>query len=491
MIWGAYMGWMTNLFTFLFIINFILALTVVFLERRNVAATWSWLMVLLFIPILGFVLYVIFGQNLSRRKLYKWNKRMLERVKQIAADQRQRLTAGTMPYLDPMVSQYRDLIYMNVSTNDSFLTQDNDVHIFTDGVSKFDDLLEKIEQADSHIHIQYYIVKNDDLGRRVMAALTRKVRQGVRVRFLYDDIGSRSLKDAFFKAFVQAGGETAAFFPSRIPYLNYRVNYRNHRKLVIIDGKIGYMGGFNIGNEYLGLDPRFGFWRDTHLRLTGSVIRSLQSRFILDWNLASSQPVDIESGIYFPEWTEQDVRGQVPMQIVASGPNETWPHFVFTFLKMIHTAKKRILLQTPYFIPEESMLNALRIAALSGIDVRIMIPQKADHLFVHWASLYYVGELLQAGVKCYLYDYGFLHAKTIVVDGQMASVGTANFDIRSLRLNFETNAIIYHSETAKKLENIFWTDMEGCLELTMEAYDERSLRIRFLESISKLISPIL
>ncbi|WP_270880940.1 cardiolipin synthase [Paenibacillus aestuarii] len=485
------MGWMTNLFSFLFIINFILALTVVFLERRNVAATWSWLMVLLFIPILGFVLYVIFGQNLSRRKLYKWNKRMLERVKQIAADQRQRLTDGTMPYLDPMVSQYRDLIYMNVSTNDSFLTQDNDVQIFTDGVSKFDNLIANIEQAESHIHIQYYIVKNDDLGRRVMAALTRKARQGVRVRFLYDDIGSRSLKDAFFREFLHEGGEIAAFFPSRIPYLNYRVNYRNHRKLVIIDGKIGYMGGFNIGNEYLGLDPRFGFWRDTHLRLTGSVIRSLQSRFILDWNLASSSPVDIESGIYFPEWTEHDVRGQVPMQIVASGPNETWPHFVFTFLKMIHTAKKRILLQTPYFIPEESMLNALRIAALSGIDVRIMIPQKADHLFVHWASLYYVGELLQAGVKCYLYDYGFLHAKTIVVDGQMASVGTANFDIRSLRLNFETNAIIYHAETAKKLENIFWRDMEGCLELTMEAYDERSLRIRFLESISKLISPIL
>ncbi|NEW05985.1 cardiolipin synthase [Paenibacillus sp. SYP-B3998] len=484
------MSWISNLLTGLFVINILLALTVVFLERRNVAATWSWLMVLLFIPILGFLLYVMLGQNLSRRKLYKWNRQMLERVKMITTEQRQQLTDGTLPYVDPMVSQYRDLIYLNVATNDSFLTQDNDVHIFTEGVSKFDDLIAKIDAAQTHIHIQYYIVKSDELGHRVIEALTRKAKMGLQVRFLYDDIGSRSLKEAFFREFVQAGGEVAAFFPSRIPFLNYRVNYRNHRKMVIIDGNIGYMGGFNIGNEYLGLNPRFGFWRDTHLRLTGSVVLAMQSRFILDWNLASSSPMDVLPE-FFPERMEREGQGTVPMQIVASGPNEAWPHFVYTFLKMIHTAKSRILLQTPYFIPEESMLNALRIAALSGIDVRIMIPQKADHLFVHWASLYYVGELLRAGVKCYLYDQGFLHAKTIVVDGKLASVGTANFDIRSLRLNFETNALIYHAETAKKLEHTFWKDMEGCLELTLEEYEKRSLRIRFLESISKLISPIL
>ncbi|MEC0270914.1 cardiolipin synthase [Paenibacillus anseongense] len=484
------MDWISHALTVLFIVNILLALTVVFLERRNVAATWSWLMVLLFIPILGFLLYVMLGQNLSRRKLYKWNQRMQERMQTVISEQREQLMNGTMTYLNPMVSDYRDLIYLNVASNDAFLTQDNSVDIFTDGISKFSDLMLKIEAAKTHIHMQYYIVKNDALGKRIFQALTKKAEQGVIVRFLYDDIGSRSLKDSFFRDFLKAGGQKAAFFPSRIPYLNYRVNYRNHRKLVIIDGKIGYMGGFNVGNEYLGMDPRFGFWRDTHLRLTGSVVRALQSRFILDWNLASSTAVEVDQ-CYFPEREEGGTSQQVPMQIVASGPNEEWPHFVYTFLKMIHMAKKRILLQTPYFIPEESMLNALRIAALSGIDVRIMIPEKADHLFVHWASLYYVGELLRAGVKCYLYDYGFLHAKTIVVDGKVASVGTANFDIRSLRLNFETNALMYHEETAKKLEATFWKDMEGCMELTLEEYEKRSLRIRFLESISKLISPIL
>ncbi|NOU76793.1 cardiolipin synthase [Paenibacillus sp. LMG 31458] len=485
------MDWISHVLTVVFVINILLAITVVFLERRNVAATWSWLMVLLFIPILGFLLYVMLGQNLSRRKLYKWNRRMLERVQTVISEQREQLIDGTLPYIDPMVSQYRDLIYLNVATNDAFLTQDNGVHIFTDGVAKFSDLLMKIEAAESHIHMQYYIVKNDSLGHKVMEALTRKAEQGVQVKFLYDDIGSRSLKESFFRNFLKAGGQKAAFFPSRIPFLNYRVNYRNHRKLVIIDGQIGYMGGFNVGNEYLGLDPRFGYWRDTHLRLTGSVVRALQSRFILDWNLASVQQMEVTPE-YFPDtMVEANSLEHVPMQIVASGPNEAWPHFVFTFLKMIHMAKSRILLQTPYFIPEESMLNALRIAALSGIDVRIMIPEKADHMFVHWASLYYVGELLRAGVKCYLYDQGFLHAKTIIVDGQVASVGTANFDIRSLRLNFETNALMYHAETAKKLENTFWKDMEGSMELTLEEYDKRSLRIRFLESISKLVSPIL
>lgn len=485
------MDWISHLLSVLFVINILLALTVVFLERRNVAATWSWLMVLLFIPILGFVLYAMLGQNLSRRKLYKWNKRMLERVQSITAEQRLQLMDGTFPYHDPMVSDYRYLIYLNVATNDSLLSQDNEVTIFTDGIEKFNDLISRLETAKHHIHMQYYTVKNDSLGRRVMEVLTRKAEQGVVVRFLYDDIGSRTLKDSFFKDFIMAGGQKAAFFPSRIPFLNYRVNYRNHRKLVVIDGEIGYIGGFNIGNEYLGLNPRFGYWRDTHLRLSGSVVRALQSRFILDWNLASATPVDMDTR-YFPARSESAAApGHVPMQIVASGPNETWPHFVYTFLKLIHMAESRILMQTPYFVPEESMLNALRVAALSGIDVRIMIPMKADHLFVHWASLYYVGELLRAGVKCYLYDYGFLHAKTIIVDGKVASVGTANFDIRSLRLNFETNALMFHEETAKKVENTFWKDMEGCMELTLEEYEKRSLRIRFLESISKLISPIL
>ncbi|MDF2670128.1 MAG: phospholipase [Paenibacillus sp.] len=475
--------------TYILAINILLALAVVFLERRNVAATWSWLMVLLFIPIVGFILYVILGQNLSRRKLYKWNQREYEMIRTLTQAQARRIQDGRMDFRDPQMQLYKDTIYMNVTANRALLTQNNEVEIFTEGNSKFASLLQSIDAAEHHIHLQTYIIQKDELGRQVIEALTRKAKQGVAVRILYDDIGSRTLNDRFFREFTAAGGLFAAFFPSRIPYFNLRVNYRNHRKIVIIDGKIGYIGGFNIGNEYVGRSKRFGFWRDTHLRVTGSSVHSMQGLFLRDWNLATSTTIDYDL-FYFPA-IEDMGQGQVPMQIIASGPNQKWSHIENTYLKMIHTAKHSIYLQTPYFIPDESLQNALRIAALSGIDVKVMIPFDSDHMFVRWASLYYVGELLQAGVKCYLYKKGFLHSKTIVVDGMISTVGTANFDLRSLKLNFEVNALIYHAETSQHLQQIFLQDIEDSQELTKLEYDNRSLWHRLMESISNLLSPIL
>ncbi|MCD1260320.1 cardiolipin synthase [Paenibacillus athensensis] len=484
------MTWISSLFFYSFLLNIGLAVVVVFLERRNVASTWSWMMVLLFIPLLGFVLYIILGQNLSRRKLYKWHRGMLERVRSRIAAQTKLLERGELPLNGTDVLRYRDLMLLNVSTNDALVCALNDVRIHTEGKAKFDALLACIREARTHIHLQYYTVKNDELGAKIMEALIAKAKQGVEVRLLYDDIGSRSLKEAFLKRLKAYGGETAAFFPSRIPYLNYRVNYRNHRKLAIIDGTVGFIGGFNVGDEYLGKHPKLGFWRDTHLQVSGEVVRMLQARFVLDWNLAGMRP--LEPGLqYFPELAQSEGRSRIPVQIVASGPNEEWPHIAYTFLKMIHAAKRTILLQTPYLIPDESLLNALKVAALSGITVKVMIPQKADHMFVHWASLYYAGELLSAGVQIYMYEKGFLHAKTLVIDGEVASVGTANFDIRSLRLNFETTALVYDQETAEELERIFAEDVKDCSELTQRDYAERSVRVRFLESISKLVSPIL
>jgi cardiolipin synthase A/B len=470
-------------------INILLAIAVVFLERRNVAATWSWLMVLLFIPIVGFVLYVILGQNLSRRKLYRLNQREVEIMKTLTHAQARRIQEGHMEYKDPEVELYKDTILMNVTANKALLTQNNEVELFTEGNAKFDALLQSIHNAQHHIHFQYYIINNDETGKRVVAALTEKAKEGVHVRILYDDIGSRTLNDRFFQAFTAAGGQHAAFFPSKIPYFNLRVNYRNHRKIVVIDGKIGFIGGFNVGNEYVGNSKKFGYWRDTHMRLEGSSVHSLQALFLRDWNLASSDTVDYDPS-YFPS-VEEMGQGQVPIQIIASGPNQKWSHIENTYIKMIHAARHSIYLQTPYFIPDETLQNALRIAALSGIEVKIMIPYDSDHMFVHWASLYYLGELLQVGVKCYLYKKGFLHAKTIIVDGIMSTVGTANFDLRSLRLNFEVNAVLYHAETSQALQHIFELDIEDSIELTKEQYDNRSLWHRLMESISNLLSPIL
>lgn len=471
----------------LYLLNIFFAGTVIFLERRNVAATWAWLLILLFLPSVGFILYLIVGQNLSRRKIYKVKVDRLKEIREILQRQFQLLEQGKIVYRDPAIAGHHDMILMNLVSAYSLFTQNNRVEIFTDGKSKFDSLLDAIERAEEHIHLLYFIVRNDELGQRLISALARKAREGVEVRFLFDHVGSRALPKRFFSELVEAGGEMAAFFPSRIPLLNLRLNYRNHRKLAIIDGYEAYIGGFNIGNEYLGLVERFGFWRDTHLKLAGGAVQQIQVQFMLDWNLASKSQIPIDER-YFPRPREG---GNVGMQIISSGPDSEAEPIKNAYLKMIYAAKESICLQTPYFIPDESLLTALKLASLSGVQVKIMIPKNPDHKLVYWASSSYLGDLLESGARCYLYEAGFLHAKTIVVDGRIGSVGTANMDIRSFRLNFEMNAFIYDTATASRLKALFEKDAEGCLELTREQYKNRPWQLRLKESLARLLSPVL
>jgi cardiolipin synthase len=313
-----------------------------------------------------------------------------------------------------------------------------------------------------------------------------KAKAGVHVRLLYDHIGSLGI-EKILQPLVNAGGQVAAFFPSKIPYLNLRLNYRNHRKLAIIDGQAGFVGGINVGDEYLGLVKRFGYWRDTHLKITGSAVYDMQTRFLLDWNLSSEHKLNL-SHRFFPPTTNG---GDIGVQIVSSGPHSESEQIKNSFLKMIYGAKENIYIQTPYFVPDETLLNALKTAALSGVDVRVMIPAKPDHKIVKWVAFSYMGEVLNAGVKVYQYEKGFLHAKTIVVDGKVSSVGTANFDVRSFKLNFETNALIYDEDIAVKLQQIFINDMTNCRELTLHLYNNRSTAIKFKESVTRLLSPIL
>lgn len=476
-----------NLNSVVIAINILLAISVIFLERRNVGATWAWLMVFLFLPVVGFVLYLVFGQNLSRFKVYKVRRESKERIDRMTRRQREEFAGGRLAYNDPTAAQFEDLIYMNLSSAMALFSQDNSIELFTDGPSKFEALLRDVEEAKEHIHLAYYIVNNDGIGRRLLESLARKAQQGVEVRFLYDPIGSYRLPSGFFAPLIKAGGKAAAFFPSKIPYLNFRVNYRNHRKLAIVDGRIGYIGGFNVGDEYMGLDKRFGHWRDTHLRVKGTAVRQMQARFLLDWSLAAKQELD-ENRKYFPSPQEQ---GKVGMQIIASGPDQALEHIRNAYIRMIHHAKESVWIQTPYFIPDESLLNALQTAALSGVDVRIIIPAIPDHQMVYWATHSYLGDLLPLGVKCYLYENGFLHAKSMVVDGQVATVGTANFDIRSFKLNFEVNAIVYDQSVASRMQHIFLEDMSHSREWTHEDYLKRPLGHKFRESVTRLLSPIL
>lgn len=470
------------------IINVFLAIALIFLERRDPTSTWAWLLVLFFIPIFGFIIYLLLGRQLRERHLFRWEGRSKIGIEKLIAYQLEAIEDESFEFLKTDTEDYYDMIYLHLRNNHSVLTQDNDVQIFTDGHEKFESLLEDLENAKDHIHVQYYIFRLDDIGERINEILIRKAKAGIKVRVLFDDIGSRGLHVKHFRELTESGGEVAAFFPAVLPLINPRLNYRNHRKLVIVDGRIGYIGGFNVGNEYLGLNKKFGYWRDTHLRMEGSAVHPLQTRFILDWNQAATKPNIQYDERFFPAIPR---KGMVGVQIVSSGPDSQWENIKDGYLKMIVLAKEYIYIQTPYFIPDISVLDALRIACLSGVDVRIMIPNKPDHLFVYWATYSNIGLLLKAGAKVYIYENGFIHAKQIVVDDQVSTVGTANIDVRSFRLNFEVNAFIYDREKSHELAEIFENDIQNSTELTYEMYANRPRRIKIKESVSRLLSPIL
>ncbi|WP_277678664.1 cardiolipin synthase [Gracilibacillus dipsosauri] len=480
------MGIVQLIISFILIFNIILSLTIVFLERKNATSTWAWVMVLTFIPIAGFILYLIFGRKLSNKTIFTWDTKSKLGVKTAVQQQLREIENKEFRVHDPHMHQYEDLFYLHLRNDDAIFSQDNDVTVFTDGNRKFNSLIEDIEKAENHIHLLYYIMRSDQLGRRLADVLMKKAKEGIEVRVLYDDMGSRKFSRRLIREMRRAGAEVEGFFPPLIPKLNFKINHRNHRKLVIIDGKIGYIGGFNIGDEYLGVDKRFGYWRDTHLRIIGSAVKHMQTRFILDWNQASRNDIEYDDKYYAAQSA-----GKVGMQIVSSGPDSDWEQIKHGYIKMIMSAKDYVFIQTPYFIPDESLLDALRIASLSGVDVRIMIPNKPDHPFVYWATYSYIGELLEAGATVYIYQKGFLHAKMIVVDSKIASVGTANIDVRSFRLNFEVNAFLYNETLAEMLVDEFEKDMEHVSQLTYALYKKRTKWIRFKESIARLISPIL
>ncbi|MFB4170121.1 cardiolipin synthase [Virgibacillus sp. JSM 102003] len=480
------MSFLSVFFGFILFFNIALALAIIFLERKDPSSTWAWLMVLLFIPIAGFILYLVFGKRLSSQRIFTWDTKSKLGVKKAVQQQLRAIEGNNFDFKHKELVEYKDLYYLHLRNNDALFTQDNSVKIYTDGEEKFTALLEDLEKAKDHIHLLYYIIRHDQLGKRIADVLIRKASQGVEVRALYDDMGSRGISKKFLNRMRKAGVQVESFFPPKIPKVNLKINYRNHRKLAIIDGTVGYIGGFNIGDEYLGHNKKFGYWRDTHLRISGDAVPNMQTRFILDWNQASRNDI-----MYEDRYFEAESDGDVGVQIVSSGPDSDWEQIKNGYIKMIMTAKEYVYIQTPYFIPDESLRDALRIAVLSGVDVKIMIPNKPDHPFVYWATLSYIGDLLNAGADVYIYQHGFLHAKTIVVDGKIASVGTANIDVRSFRLNFEVNAFLYDKGLAERLVEAFHDDVARSTIMTRKLYAKRSLGIRFKESVSRLLSPIL
>ena len=469
-------------------INILLAIVLVFFERRNPTTTWLWLMVLTFLPGIGFILYLFLGQDLSKIRMFNVKRTEDYCFKDLVTDQEEEIQNEVYKYKDPNYIKYEDLIKMHLMSSDSYFSQDNNVEIYFEGNEKFKAMLESISKAKIYIHIEYYIFKSDNLGKTVIDALCKKAEEGVEVKVLYDGMGGRKLARRYINKLKESGAEVAVFFPPFVPLISLRINYRNHRKICIIDGRESYIGGLNIGDEYLGMSKKFGYWRDTHLKIVGSAISSLQWRFLLDWRFATKEKDINMCQSYLID--EEDM-GNTGIQIVSSGPDSKWPSIKDGYLKMISNAKEKVFIETPYFIPDDSILEALRLAGLSGLDVRVMIPCKPDHIFVYLESMSYIGELLQAGIRFYTYEKGFLHSKVILMDDFVSSVGTANLDIRSFELNFEVNAFIYDEVVNLKLTDKFLNDLQYCKEITLEDYNERSGIVKIKESFSRLLSPIL
>lgn len=466
-----------NIVPMIYLMDLVLMLALFVLERSNPSRALFWMMALLLLPVIGFVLYLFFGQSFYSKYAFR-PKGTTDAI----VDEMSQKGVEAIENYGGTDEDSRMAKSIN-SAGGLFFTSDNDVDLYTDGNAKFNEFKEDLRNAKRFIHVEYYIIRKDALGNEIMDILTEKAREGVEVRLLVDAIGfNTGVKEK--KRFKEAGGRLCMFHSMATCMLSPKKNNRNHRKLAVIDGEIGYIGGFNIGVEYLG-KGEFGHWRDSAVRIKGSAVNALCVRFGLDWKYASRENILTERR-YYPEC---DFEGDIPVQIVSGGPDmETTNGIAFQYMQMINQANESILIHTPYFGPGDAFIMALRAAAMRGVDVRIIIPDIGDHPFVYWANRKYASMVMEDGVKVYEYHDGFVHSKTMVVDGHWCSVGSANFDDRSMRLNFEANAMVYSDEIGKEMIDAFEEDLGRCTEYTMEMFSDRTLIQRMRTNISWLVS---
>lgn len=473
----VYFHW---IYLLLYVAIMIPAIIRVLLDNRQPAKTMAWILVLAFMPFVGIIFYIFFGQNtrkerhISDRSMDQLTKRsMLEFVEQ----ENLHLPANNKPLMNLFTNQ-----------NWAFPFKDNRVDIFTDGYEFICSLLYNIGKAQHHIHLDTYIFEDDALGYLVADALIDKAEQGVEIRVIYDDVGCWKVKDAFFERMRDTGIDVHAFMPVRFPAFTSKVNYRNHRKLCVIDGKVGFIGGMNIAKRYVkgtGKQP----WRDTHLRIQGGGVYALQRAFLIDWYFVDRTL--ITNRVYYPP-VDIHINNSCLVQVVTSSPIAPWPDIMQGYVRILLQAQKYVYMETPYFLPTEPVLFAMRTAALAGVDIRLMIPRKADAKLVEWASRSYVMEAIEAGVKVYLYMGGFNHSKLLVSDDNLCTVGSTNIDFRSFENNFEANAFFYDEKMAQRIKAIYLKDeSQSILVDDVSYFVKRPFMKRLFESIVRLLSPLL
>ena len=452
----------------------------VLMDNRQPAKTMAWVMVLIFIPVVGIVLYFFFGQNtrkekfISRQSMDQLTKRsMLEFAEQ------QNLV---------LPEEHSVLINLFKTQNWALPFKNNTTDILTDGTDFFISLLRDIGQATHHIHLETYIICDDPLGHLLADALADKARQGVEVRFIYDDVGCWNVPNSFFEQMRNAGIDVHAFMPVKFPAFTSKVNYRNHRKLCVIDGKIGYIGGMNVAMRYVkGSNGRA--WRDTHMRIRGGAVYGIQRAFLVDWFFVDRTLVT--NRCYYP-MLDGSINNDCIMQVVTSSPISPWPEMMQGYVRILLEAKRYVYMETPYFLPTEPVMFAMRTAALAGVDVRLMVPLHSDAKFVEWASRPYIQEAADSGVKVYLYKAGFKHSKLLVSDDSLSTCGSTNIDFRSFENNFESNVFIYDCGMAQRIKAVFIGDMKNCVMYGDYMRTRRlSFTHRLWESFVRLFSPLM
>ena len=468
-----------DILTVLYALTVLAVIVVILGENRNPVKSIAWVLALLLLPIVGLVIYLFFGRSLKGMSLIsRSDLRELRRMRDLSSNQEEanRLNDGS-----------RQLISLTNKLVGPHLFVGDDIQVFTTGQEKLEALLRDIESATDYIHLQYFIIENDNTGKRLIESLMNKAREGVQVRVLYDYVGSFYFRPKLLRRMRAAGIEVHPFMELTLTQFAFRANWRNHRKIVVIDGKVGYMGGMNIADRYVTGDKKWSAWRDTHLRIVGESVAALQYSFAIDWNYTTRKLLTNTTIHYETPLSSSDYI----VQMMGSGPTNRWNNISFVFFKAITLAKRQVYIQTPYFLPSDSLLKALQVAALSGVDVRLMIPRRLDSTMLRLATNSYIKECLLSGIKIYFYEPTIMHAKVVIIDDEFVTTGSTNFDFRSFEHNFECNTLVYSKEFNQKMKDIFAADMEQCTRVSMGKWKQRPLIQKALESIVRLISPIL
>ncbi len=477
---------MPSLITILYFLTVVFIAILIILQNRNPVKTISWILILVLLPFAGIVFYLFFGQEYRKTKMFsRKGLKDLEKLRNLTLEQLDNLPKNHFQITQILYSKKR-LMNLLLTNSNALLTTDNKLKILHNGEETFPEIFSSIEQAKHHIHLEYYIIEDDKIGNSLRELLIRKAKEGVEVRMIYDDVGSWELKRKFIRSMSDVGIKVDCFMRVRFPMLTSRANYRNHRKILVVDGETAFVGGLNFADRYLDGVPGIGPWRDTHLKVSGGGATALQIIFMADWFFVSKEILKGEK--YFKPFKPGN--GKL-VQITACGPDSDWESIGQAYFSAIASATDYVYISSPYLMPPADIITALKTSALGGIDVRIIVPGLSDAITSKWGTNSYVEELLEAGVKIYFYKAGFIHSKVIVVDGIYSSVGTANLDFRSLETNFEVNAMIYDEEVAEILARQFIEDQDLSQEVLLENWINRPRINKIKESFARLLSPML